>query len=107
MSVGDMMPKRIKTDAIGVILRQIRLEQNISQEELGRRMQFDRAYVAALESGSRYPSVDMLLGLAKALEVRPGEMLDRIAVYLDSGKARILSERQQYPEQNVEGIASK
>ena len=32
-----------------------------------------------LESGRRYPSIEMLIRIAKALEVSPGDMLNFIA----------------------------
>ena len=36
-------------------------------------------YISMLESGKRYPSIEMLIRLALALDVRPGAMLDMIA----------------------------
>ncbi len=99
--MSALNPKRLKTDAPAYVLRQIRNELNLTQEEVGRRIQADRAYVAALEGGKRYPSLDMLIALAKAFEKRPGELLDRIAERIDSGKARIVKERQSGPKFTV------
>jgi Predicted transcriptional regulators len=88
---------RERTDAPAQVLRQIRVELNLSQEEIGRRIQVDRAYVSALEVGRRYPSLDMLIAFAKAFEKRPGELLDRISERIDSGKAKPLKTRQAGP----------
>ena len=88
---------RERTDAPAHVLRQIRVELGLSQEEVGRRIQVDRAYVSALEAGRRYPSLDMLIAFAKAFEKRPGELLDRISERIDLGKARPLKIRQTGP----------
>jgi len=98
------MKVRQKTDAVGFILREIRNEKGLSQEEVGERIQTDRAYVAYLETGRRYPSVDMLIALAKALEVTPGHLLDRISAHIDSGKARLLPQRQSGPKKTVQSL---
>ena len=42
-------------------------------------MDLSTPYVSMLESGKRYPSIEMLIRIAIALEVRPGAMLDFIA----------------------------
>lgn len=42
-------------------------------------MDLSTPYVSMLESGKRYPSIEMLLRIAIALGVRPGAMLDYIA----------------------------
>jgi len=36
-------------------------------------------YISMLESGKRYPSIEMLIRIAIALEVQPGDILNRIA----------------------------
>jgi Predicted transcriptional regulators len=92
------MKVRQKTDAIGFVLREIRNEKGLSQEEVGERIQADRAYIAYLETGRRYPSVDMLIALAKALEVTPGSLLDRVSAHIDSGKARPIPHKQAGPK---------
>ena len=43
-------------------------------------------YISMLESGKRYPSLEMLIRIAFALEVRPGAILDMIAERYHSGK---------------------
>ena len=42
-------------------------------------MDMSTPYISMLESGKRYPSIEMLIRIALALEVRPGAMLDMIA----------------------------
>jgi len=42
-------------------------------------MDLSTPYISMLESGKRYPSIEMLIRVALALGVRPGAMLDYIA----------------------------
>lgn len=86
-----MAKKRVKTHAVGMVLREIRNEKNFSQETVAMRLDVNRTYISNLENGLRYPSVEMLIDLAKALEVRPGEILDRVADKLTSGKVPLLA----------------
>ena len=96
-----MAKKRIKTDAFSIVLRKIRTSKDMSQEELAARINVSRSYISYLESGRRYPSIEMLIALAKALEVKPGELLDSIADHLESGKAKPLP-RQAYSQEERE-----
>lgn len=42
-------------------------------------MDVSTPYISMLEGGKRYPSIEMLIRIAIALEVSPGAILDRIA----------------------------
>jgi transcriptional regulator with XRE-family HTH domain len=57
-------------------LRRIRNERRFSQEELAYRAKVDRSYISLLENGAYSASVDMLAKLAKALSVRPTELVE-------------------------------
>lgn len=88
-----MAKKRTKTDAFSYVLRAVRNEKCLSQEDLAARLDLTRTYISYLESGKRYPSLEMLIALAQALDVRPGELLDRIAERLETGKASPLEKQ--------------
>jgi len=64
---------------VGAVLREFRQEAGLSQDELADRMDVSTPYISMLESGKRYPSIEMLIRVGNALEVRPGAILDRIA----------------------------
>lgn len=51
----------------------------MTQEKVGERLGVSDTYISKLEHGKEYPSIGMLIRIAKALEVRPGELLDAIA----------------------------
>ncbi len=74
---------------VGVAIREFRQQAGLSQDELADRMDMSTPYISMLESGKRYPSIEMLIRIALALGVRPGTMLDMIAdrYIVDKNKA--------------------
>lgn len=74
-----MRKRRKKLADVGVTLREFRHKAGLSQDALADRMDISTPYISMLESGKRYPSIEMLIRIAIALEVRPGAILDRIA----------------------------
>ena len=95
---ANMAKKRIKTDAFSVVLREIRTEKGLSQDEVAERLDVARSYISYLESGQRYPSLEMFISVAQALGVRPGEMLEKIAARIASGRASPLNRKQAGPK---------
>ncbi len=73
------MKARRKIEGVGITIREFRHRAGLSQDALADRMDVSTSYISMLESGARYPSIEMLIRLAVALEVRPGAILDRIA----------------------------
>lgn len=64
---------------VGVAIREFRQQAGLSQDQLADRMDMSTPYISMLESGKRYPSIEMLIRIAIALEVRPGDLLNKIA----------------------------
>jgi transcriptional regulator with XRE-family HTH domain len=69
----DPMPAR----AFGEVVRTIRLDLKISQEELSNLAGVERSHMGKIERGEHLPNLVLILRLAKALQVRPGELVDR------------------------------
>ena len=82
-------PKRKKLSGVGVAIRYFRQQADLSQEQLAERMELSPSYISMLESGKRYPSIEMLSRVALALEIRPDELLDYIAERYVSDKSRL------------------
>lgn len=61
---------------LGTRVRKLRRDRKLTQEELARRAQLDPKHVQAIEAGGTNLTVASLLGLAVALEVSPGSLLD-------------------------------
>ena len=61
--------------AFGRRIKAIRLEQDISQEQLGQLAELDRTYISGIERGLRNVSLINIERLAEALGVPPAELL--------------------------------
>jgi transcriptional regulator with XRE-family HTH domain len=64
--------------AFGAVIRELRLKQGLSQEELSFEASRHRTYVSLLERGKNSPSLSTLWMLAEALDVRPSEIVRRV-----------------------------
>jgi transcriptional regulator with XRE-family HTH domain len=66
-------------EQLGRNLRAQRERVGLSQEELGDKCELDRTEISLLERGQRYPRLDTLVKLSRALELdSPGTLLDGI-----------------------------
>lgn len=68
------MANDIRQD-VGELLRQYREEKGWSQEELGHRSGLHRNYIGGIERGERNVAVLNIARLAKALGIRPRDLL--------------------------------
>jgi len=57
-------------------LKKVRAQRRLSQEELADKAGVSRQYLSRLEIGRHDPSLSTLVKLAKALRVKPGELLE-------------------------------
>jgi transcriptional regulator with XRE-family HTH domain len=69
-----MEPRKIKL-AVGERIRALRTKKGLSQEELGFESGLHRNYIGGIERGERNVAVVNLARLAKALGVRPRDLL--------------------------------
>ena len=75
MSVmSRMKSKNIKTE-VGSRVRRFREDKGWSQEELGFRSGLHRNYIGGVERGERNVGVENIAKLAKALGIRPRDLL--------------------------------
>ena len=59
----------------GEVLKELRSEVGISQENLAYESELDRSYISLLERGLRIPSITILFQIAKPLQKTPSEIL--------------------------------
>lgn len=59
---------------IGKIVRQVRENKGITQEELAFDAGLNRAYIGYIERGERNPSTETLVKIAKALKISLNEL---------------------------------
>ena len=65
-----------RSDSFGPVLRQLRREKGLTQDQLSETVGVASPFISMLESGHKYPNLEMIFKLAEALGVRPGSMLD-------------------------------
>lgn len=73
-------------ELFGNVLKQLRNEKGISQEELGFESGYHRTYISMLERGKKSPSLKTIFQLAKALRVNPTVIMDRLQA-MDAGSS--------------------
>ena len=56
-------------ESFGAVLRQLRVEKGLSQEELALEAGLDRTFVSMLERGLRQPTLSSLFAVATALRI--------------------------------------
>ena len=75
--------------AFGTVLRRLRLEAGMSQEQLGFEADLRRTYVSILELGQQQPSLTTILKLAKALNCAASDMMAEVeACLISSGRRK-------------------
>jgi len=68
----------ILAEAFGAVLREVRKERGLSQEELGFESGYHRTYVSLLERGLKSPSLQTIFELSRALKFSPSGLLARV-----------------------------
>lgn len=61
--------------AFGKVLRAVRKEVGLTQEQLALAAEIDRTFVSLIERGERQPTVRVIFKLAAALGVLPSELI--------------------------------
>lgn len=66
----------------GIVVRDLRLQKNISQVKLAELGDFERTYISDLERGLKHPSLHTVIKIGIALDVEPSNivsiLMDRI-----------------------------
>jgi len=62
----------------GQVLQETRKSRGLSQEELGFEANYHRTYISQLERGQKNPSLKAIFRLARALGVKPSEMIRQV-----------------------------
>ncbi len=70
--------KSVKTITIGNVLRELRKNHNISQEEVAGRTGLDRTFISMLERDIKQPSITTIFLLSEAFEMKSSELVKLI-----------------------------
>lgn len=74
--------------AFGKVLRRLREEAGLTQEQLGFEADLRRTYVSILELGQQQPSLTTILKIAQALNCSPGSLLDMVSGEISQTKKK-------------------
>ncbi len=69
--------------AFGVVLRRLRIDAGLTQEQLGFEAELRRTYVSVLELGQQQPSLTTIIKLAKALKIPAAEIIRMVEAEVD------------------------
>ena len=76
--------QKTKSRAFGPVLRQLRAERKLTQEELAEKVGVVTSYISMMESGQKFPNLEMLFALAEALEVTASEIVTTMEHHLST-----------------------
>ncbi len=63
------------TRAFGHVLRELRREANLTQEELGLEADLKRTFISLLELGQQQPTLQTIFKLSTALNIKASDLL--------------------------------
>ena len=67
--------RRPEAEKFGVVVRRLREEKGLTQEELAERAGISATYVGFIERGDNVPTLTIVIQIASALRVRPSDLL--------------------------------
>jgi transcriptional regulator with XRE-family HTH domain len=77
MLTSDNMAYAMTERRLGAVVRRLRRQRDLTQDQLARRAGLDQGHVSQIESGKRAnPSALVIKKLARALGVPVGELLE-------------------------------
>jgi transcriptional regulator with XRE-family HTH domain len=65
----------LNKDAIGIVIRQLRLKKGLSQEVLSGFAGLARSHLAMIETGDKIPNFETIWRIANALELQAHELV--------------------------------
>lgn len=74
--------------AFGAVIRRLRKQAGISQEQLGFDAELQRNYISLIELGRYQPTLSTVFRLAYALHVSPGSLVEQVERQLADPRTR-------------------
>lgn len=74
--------------AFGKVLRKLRLEAGLTQEQFGFGADLRRTYVSILELGQQQPSLTTIFKIAKVLNMPAAKLIDLVEREMNTGVRR-------------------
>jgi len=92
---------------LGSNIKIYRSALGLSQSKLAERAETATNYIAAIEAGRRFPSVEMLEKLALVLELDTPELFSMKSIQFDEAKKELEEQVWRSIEQNISSYISK
>lgn len=70
--------------ALSITLKEYRIKNNLSQEELASRCSLDRTYISLLETCKRKPTLNVIFNICQHLNIRPSAFISHVEVLMES-----------------------
>jgi transcriptional regulator with XRE-family HTH domain len=70
--------KKDLKEAFGIVIRELREQQDLSQQALADYSEVDRTYISDLERGLYYPTLNTIYKLAEILKIKPHELIQKV-----------------------------
>jgi transcriptional regulator with XRE-family HTH domain len=64
--------------SFGKVLKGLREQKGLSQQELADYSEVDRTYISDLERGLHYPTLNVVFKLSEILEIKPHEFIQKV-----------------------------
>jgi transcriptional regulator with XRE-family HTH domain len=81
----------VKTDlriAFGIVIKQLREKNDLTQQALGDLANVNRAYISDLERGQYHPTLNIVYKLAEVLEIKPSKLIEKVDAIVTGVKLR-------------------
>lgn len=65
-------------NTFGQVLKELRDENGLSQQQLAFDSELDRTYISLLERGLRLPTLGTIFKIAEVLKISPSDMITRV-----------------------------
>jgi transcriptional regulator with XRE-family HTH domain len=72
--------------AFGQVIKLMREEQGLSQQELADYAELDRSYISDMERGRYNPTLRSIYKLAEILKIKPNKLIEKVDKNIDSSK---------------------
>jgi transcriptional regulator with XRE-family HTH domain len=69
-------------EAFGKVIRELREQRKLSQQELADYSEVDRTYISDLERGLNYPTLNTIYKLAEVLKIKPHDLIHKVDDFL-------------------------
>jgi transcriptional regulator with XRE-family HTH domain len=79
-----MRDKKLPTTMFGEVLQELRLQRELTQDQLAERAGTERSHISALERAEKGPALATIFSLADALEIPAGDLIGLVEKRLKS-----------------------